>query len=172
MNEPIYIKYLWHTEDMVKAYKYHRRSSTIFRLMDFAYIAIGVINIAIGLYNVFIEQRFESVGSILFGLFFLVVNKIQLYFYGRSYKKLNYENKQVEWEISNDKIVHRMLNLSESSLNWDLIHGVLDTPEGFLLYPQQNLFYWLPKEAFDSKEDIARLAYLAQDKVKNWQQIN
>ena len=171
MNESIYLKYSWHTEDIVKAYKYHRRSSMAFKILDFAYPTIGITNIALGLYGVVIEQRLESVGSIIFGLFFLSINKIQLYFYGRSFKKLNYENKQVEWEISQDKILHRMLNLSESTFSWNLIHGVSDTPEGFLLYPQQNMFYWLPKKAFASKEDIAQFAFLAQDKVKSWQQI-
>ena len=171
MNEPIHVKYLWQTKDIVKAYKYHRRSSTAFKLLDLSYLAIGIVNIAIGLHGVIIEQRLESIGSIIFGIFFLVINKIQLYFYSRSFNKLNYEHKQVEWEIGQDKIVHRMINLAESTLSWDLVYGIADTPEGFLLYPQQNIFYWLPKEAFESKEDIAQFAYLAQDKVKKWQQI-
>lgn len=171
MNEPIYLKYSWHTEDIVRAYEYHRRSSTAFKIIDFVYPAVGIANIAIGLYGIAIEQRLESIGSIIFGLSFLTLKKVQLYFYARSFKKLNYENKQVEWEISQDKILHRMINLSESTFNWDLIHGVLDTPKGFLLYPQQNMFYWLPKYAFVNEEDIARFVYLAKDKVKNWQQV-
>ena len=87
-------------------------------------------------------------------------------------KQLNYENIQVEWEISTDKITHRMINLSESSFTWELIKSVLDTPYGFLLYLQKNLFYFIPKDGFSQPEDIAQFAYFAQDKVKNWQQIN
>lgn len=171
MNQTIYLKYLWKTEDIVKAYKYHRQSSTAYRIIDFAYPAIGIINIAIGLHGIFVEQRLESISSVIFGLFFFVIKQIQLYFYGRSFEKLNYENKQVEWEINHDRVIHRMLNLSESTLSWDLIHGILDTSEGFLLYPQQNLFYWLPKYSFADEEDVAQFAFIAQDKVKNWQQI-
>ena len=171
MNQAIDLKYLWKTEDIVKAYKYHRQSSIAYRIIDIAYLVIGISNIGIGLHGIFVEQRLESISSIIFGLLFLTIKRIQLYFYARSFKKLNYENKQVEWEISGDKIIHRMLNLSESTFSWDLIHGILDTPDGFLLYPQQNMFYWLPKYSFASKEDIAQFAFIAQDKVKNFQQI-
>ena len=89
----------------------------IFKIVDFAYLAVGIINIAIGLYEVFIQQKLESISSIAFGLLFFSFKRIQLYFYGRSFKKLNYENKQLEWEINKDQIVYRMLNLSESTLS-------------------------------------------------------
>ncbi|MBE9047982.1 YcxB family protein [Pleurocapsales cyanobacterium LEGE 10410] len=84
---------------------------------------------------------------------------------------MNYENKLIEWEINNEKIVDRMINLYESTYSWELIRGVVDTPKGFLLYPQQHLFYWLPKSKFSSEEDIAHFAFIAKNNVKNWQQI-
>jgi hypothetical protein len=40
-----------------------------------------------------------------------------------------------------------------------------------LLYPQKNTFYWLPKAAFEKEEDIALFAFIAQEKVKAFQQI-
>ena len=77
----------------------------------------------------------------------------------------------MEWEISNENIVYRMINLFETKMSWDLIQGVLDTPESFLIYPQEQMFYWLPKHAFENEEDIAQFVYLAKDKVKSWQEI-
>lgn len=171
MDETIYLKYPWKTEDMVTGYKYHRKSANVYRILEIVYIVIGISNIIFGLYGVFVNSDSGSWTSIIFGIFFLFINRINLFFFARNFKKLNYENKQVEWEISKDQIVHRMINLSESRFQWALIQGVSDTPEGFLLYPQKNMFYWLPKSEFKNEEDIAHFAFIAQDKVKNWQQI-
>ena len=68
LHDYIYIKYLWHTEDIVQAYKYHRGSSVAFKIIDFVYPLIEIVNIAVGLYGIAIEQRLESIGSIIFGL--------------------------------------------------------------------------------------------------------
>ncbi|MEM7760604.1 MAG: YcxB family protein [Cyanobacteria bacterium P01_A01_bin.40] len=171
MDETIYLKYPWKTEDIVKGYKYHRKSANVYRILTIVYLIIGIVNICLGLYGIFVRQDSGSWSSVVLGIFFLFVNRINLFFYARNFQKLNYENKQVEWEISKDKIIHRMINLSESTFNWDLIQGISDTQEGFLLYPQKNMFYWLPKSAFNSEEDIAYFVFIAQDKVKNWQQI-
>jgi len=171
MDETIYLKYSWKTEDIVTGYKYHRKSTFIYRFLAIVYLFIGIFNVIWGLYRLLIYSDSSSWVSIIFGLFFLFINRINLFFFAQNFKKLNYENKQVEWEISKDKIVHRMINLSESTFQWDLIQGVSDTPEGFLLYPQKNLFYWLPKSTFNSEEDIAHFAFIGKDKVKNWQHI-
>ncbi len=171
MDETIYLKYPWKTEDIVTGYKYHRKSNNLYRVLAVIYLLIGIINIILGLYNVFIRSDYSYWSSIVFGTFFLLINKINLFFFAQNFKKLNYENKQVEWEINKDKIIHRMINLSESTFQWDLIQGISDTPDGFLLYPQKNMFYWLPKSEFNNEEDIAHFAFIAQDKVKNWQQL-
>lgn len=171
MNETIYLKYPWKTEDIVTGYKYHRKSTNAYRIVTAVYLVIGIVNIILGLYGVFIRSNSSSWSSVAFGSIFLFANKISLFFYTQNFKKLNYELKQVEWEINKDKIIYRMINLSESTFNWELIQGVSDTPAGFLLYPQKNLFYWIPKNAFNNEEDIAHFVFIAQDKVKNWQRI-
>ncbi|MGL5939402.1 MAG: YcxB family protein [Waterburya sp.] len=171
MDETIYIKYLWKSKDVVKAYNYHRKSSTLYRTLTIIYLIFGTYNLVFGLYRLIFTLNFSFLLSIAFGLFFLFYNRITVFFFARNFEKLNYENKQVEWEISKTKIVSRIMNLSESSFNWDFIQGILDTPTGFLLYPQKNLFHWLPKSGFANEEDIAHFVFIAQDKVKNFQQI-
>ncbi|MGL5075961.1 MAG: YcxB family protein [Waterburya sp.] len=171
MDETIYIKYLWKTKDVVKGYNYHRKSSTLHRTLTIIYLIFGTYNLVFGLYRLIFTLNFSFLLSIAFGLFFLFYNRITVFFFVRNFEKLNYENKQVEWEISKTKIVSRIINLSESTFNWDFIQGILDTPTGFLLYPQKNLFHWLPKRGFANEEDIAHFVFIAQDRVKNFQQI-
>ena len=172
MDETIHIKYLWKTKEIVTGYKYHQKSSNTYRIFGIAYFVIGIFNVVSGLYNVFVNHDSGSWLFVALGLYLLFANQIKLFFYARNCKQSNYENKQVEWEINKDIIIHRSINLSESKFSWDLIQGVLDTPDGFLLYPQKNMFYWLPKKAFNNEEDIAHFVFIAKNNVKNWQEVN
>lgn len=112
MDETIYIKYLWKTEDIVRAYKYHLKSSTLYRILTVFYILIGIIHTSFGLFSFFSSRNLGSLFYIVIGLFFLFNNRITVFFFVRNFEKLNYENKQVEWEISKTKIVSRIMNLS------------------------------------------------------------
>ena len=44
MDETIYLKYLFKTEDIVTGYKYHRKCSNTYRILGFIYIAIFYFN--------------------------------------------------------------------------------------------------------------------------------
>lgn len=172
MNKTIYLKYPWKTKDMVEGYKYHLKGSSLHRILKIFLLVIGIFTLGSGLLVILFKSfNSNSLFSIFIGLYCLFNYQITTFFFEQNLRKLNYENKQVEWEISEDKIVSRMINLSESILNWEIIIGIIDTPKGFLLYHQQTLFFWLPKKRFENDEDIAQLAFMAQDKVKNWQQI-
>lgn len=173
MNKTIIIKHLWKLENIVIGYKYFQKNKTSYRITDLVYKISGSALLAVALYNIIIRLNlnFETLLFTISGLFLLSAKKINHFYFINKIKQLNYENRQLEWEISEDKIVYRMLNLFETTLNWELIKGILDTPEGFLIFPQPNLYYWLPKSAFDNEADIAHFVFIAQDKVKNWQQI-
>ncbi|MEM7760605.1 MAG: YcxB family protein [Cyanobacteria bacterium P01_A01_bin.40] len=173
MNETIVIKHLWKTENVVVGYKYYRQSKNSYRVTDLVYKISGTVFLVLGVCNLIflLNLNFGSLFLIGSGIFLLLRNKINLLYFIHKCKQLKYENKQLEWEISEDKIVYRMLNLLETTLNWELIKGILDTPEGFLIFPHPNTYYWLPKSAFNNEADIAHFVFIAQDKVKNWQQI-
>jgi YcxB-like protein len=135
------------------------------------YLVIAIFHILLGLRSLLTLGDLGAISTIIVGLIFIFFSKFNLISFAHNIKRLNYENKEIEWEISRDKIVNRMINLTELTCSWELIRVVLDTPKGFLLYPQTNMFYWLPKQAFAKEEDIALFAFIAQNKVKNFQQI-
>lgn len=171
MNEVIYLKYPFKTESIVTGYKYHRKSTNTYRIQTIASSILGIFYLGQGLYDLASNFNLGSFIPIALGVYCLSFNRISIYFFARNYKKLNYDNKITEWEISDEKIIHRMISLSELTFSWELVKGILDTPKGFLIYPQQHLFYWLPKSKFSSEEDIAHFAFIAKNNVKNWQQI-
>ena len=172
MDKAIYIKHLWQTKDLVQAYKDHKKSSKYFWLSRLIVLGLGIINLLFGLFGLFSEPSNKfAIFQIVIGLFLLMGEVISNWFYQYRCKKIDYDNRQVEWEVREDKIVYRMINLSESTFSWELIKGILETDQGFLLYPQKNLFYFIPKTGFQQPEDIAHFVFIAQDQVKNFQQI-
>lgn len=172
MDKAIYIKHLWQTKDLVQAYKDHKKSSKYFWLSRLIVFGLGIINLLFGLFGLFSELSNKfAIFQIVIGLFLLMGEVISNWFYQYRCKKIDYDNRQVEWEVREDKIVYRMINLSESTFSWELIKGILETDQGFLLYPQKNLFYFIPKTGFEQLEDIAHFVFIAQDQVNNFQQI-
>lgn len=171
MDETIYLKYPWKAQEAILSAKYHFNNSLAHKVLDTIYLISAIYFILFGLYDLLVAGNLGAISSIILGLFYIFLSKLNLILFARNIKRLNYENKEVEWEISRDKIVYRIINLTESTCSWELIQGVLDTPKGFLLYPQKNTFHWLPKQAFAKEEDIALFAFIAQNQVKNFQQI-
>ena len=173
MNETVYIEHPWKIKDITTGFKYHLKSTTTFKIMFTLSRILALLRICSLILEYVIPVRFDF--AILIDIAaivaFLFPDRIFIYLCSYSYKNKNYESKPMEWEISSEEIIYRMINLFETKMSWDLIQGVLDTPECFLIYPHKQMFYWLPKYAFKSEEDIAQFVYIAQDKVKNWQQI-
>lgn len=49
--------------------------------------------------------------------------------------------------------------------DWSVFAKVAHLPEGFIFFNHANSSYWLPREGFDSQEDIDRLDALARERV-------
>lgn len=57
------------------------------------------------------------------------------------------------YEITSDQITCTM-GLSVSRLDWNQILRVLRTGKGFLFYPRNKTFSWIPVSAFPDLTDI------------------
>ncbi|MEL7077227.1 MAG: YcxB family protein [Cyanobacteria bacterium J06648_1] len=172
MEQTVHIKYIWNSEDLVRAYKYHKKSSRYFWLSRCFIIVFGIANLGFGILGLASQlSNSFAIFQLIIGLFLLMSEPISNRFYSYRCKRLNYDGREVEWAVSEEKILYRLMNLSESTFTWELIIGALDTPHGFLLYPQKNLFYFIPKEGFKNLDDVAQFAYIAQNSVQNFQQV-
>ncbi len=52
-------------------------------------------------------------------------------------------------------------------MQWNVIFESVETPEGILIYPQKNLFYWLPRTAFATESDYTNFRDLIASKTKH-----
>jgi len=168
MNKTIYLKYPWREEDFITGTKYYFKTSRAIRNWNIIYLVLATYFIVFGIFKLIHESYTIGVISIVIGLIYAFIRKINFYRNVQSIKKQNFKPREIHWEINRDKVTYRMINVVETTFNWESIQGLLDTPKGFLLYPQRNQFLWLPKQAFNNEEDIALFAFIAQDKVKNY----
>lgn len=70
----------------------------------------------------------------------------------------------LEWLITPESLQFRNGN-SESRLQWSAIVKAILTPRGFLLFPNDQFFYWLPRSGIRDEQDFAKLAKWVADQV-------
>ena len=92
-------------------------------------------------------------------LFFRMMQKLQI-------KRLPAYGLNLRYVISGEGL-RSYTGAAESFLPWDLVVKSLFTPDGVLVYPQLNLFNWLPKTAFTSETDYNRFLDLLAAKTKH-----
>jgi hypothetical protein len=80
----------------------------------------------------------------------------------RNLERMTDGDKVVHYIIDADAVRSRVENLSEGSEKWAIFARVVRTPEGFLLYPTEHTYYWLPNHAFEPPEDADALADMAR----------
>ena len=62
-------------------------------------------------------------------------------------------------------------NESESRQNWSQISKVRKTHNGFLLYPNKTVYFWIPVTAFATEDDCTRAEELLRSKVKDFANV-
>ncbi|MEB3158792.1 MAG: YcxB family protein, partial [Synechococcus sp.] len=51
-----------------------------------------------------------------------------------------------------------------SRFSWELVTKLEERPLGFLLFPQPQIAFWLPKHGFENDAEIERFRALAESK--------
>ena len=79
-------------------------------------------------------------------------------------RKLPNLNTTIHWEITNDELCSSS-ETDSTRFCWALVVKLEERPRGFLLFPQPQLAYWLPKCAFKDSDAIARFRALVESKA-------
>jgi hypothetical protein len=115
-----------------------------------------------------------SVLTVLFplgGIYLLFLRKYEVrWSLRRHFKKRPDQDSRVLWTLGENE-VRTKTEESESRQNWSQIAKVRKARNGFLLYPNDKMFYWLPMTAFASEEDRQRAEELLRNKVGDFGNI-
>lgn len=82
----------------------------------------------------------------------------------RRARKLPNLNTTICWEISAERL-HTRSEKDSTEFSWDLVTKLEERPLGFLLFPQPQLAYWLPKRAFANEAAIDQFRTLVESKA-------
>lgn len=86
----------------------------------------------------------------------------------RLYAQMPDRDKEMTWEITSDRVSWRT-DIGLSELSWNGLTRVVKLSEGFLLYPNDRIFLWLPVHAFRNEVDVTNFAELAKTKVRQFE---
>lgn len=97
-----------------------------------------------------------------FCIYCLTVDRMYAWYSSRGFAKRPDANVQIEWQFSNEAIKSKT-ELGEATIHWKSFLRVVETSEGFLFYPLENLFHWLPFSAFESPDCIEKARVLLRE---------
>lgn len=162
MNEDISINFRWTADELLTSYRWHfrHRIRPLYRYAFWFLIAMYTI---LGAYGAFI--RGSSSSGLLMPFLCLscvfTIRLLQPWLIRRQFAKRPDRDIEIEWRISPDAIYARSAH-GTSNFTWLALAKVVQTPAGFLFYPTEQIFHWLPRHGFASDTDFDRLSKLAE----------
>ena len=133
---------------------------------------LGVVFILLGSVNFLMRPSdYSRLALVFLGAFFalapLVITLLTRQGVLKLYAQKADRDMTVTWEISDSRVSSRT-DVVTSDMSWDVFFRVARLSQGFLLYPSESAFLWLPVHSFESAADVERFASLAKSKVKQY----
>jgi hypothetical protein len=171
MNQDITVSYRWTAEEMIKARHNHGREQCRpgYRV-GLVFLACMAIVAGWAAY----QKDGWSIPSVFFplgGIYLLFFRKYDArWAIRRHFKKRPDKNTQIVWTLGDSELKMKTGD-AESRQNWNQISKVRKAADGYLLYPNEALFYWIPVTAFSSEDERAKTEELLRSKVKDFADI-
>jgi hypothetical protein len=93
-------------------------------------------------------------------------SKLRAWSNGKSVRAMPGFGELVVWRVREDGF-ENFLGKSGGFNAWEHIVESVRTPDGVLIYPVKDIFYWVPKSAFTSEADYTRFLDLLAAKTKH-----
>jgi len=173
MDEPITVSFRWTAKEMLLAQQLHMRYSKQGRKLRRIFMGCGILFVLLGIVG-FVQQHNFFSSALPFFLLATVFLAMPL-FIRRAVLKM-YSQKPdrdmlVTYEISPDRLATRS-DVASSDMVWRIILRAHRVPEGFLLYPTDRMFHWLPIHGFRDSAEVERFALLAKLKAQQYDHAN
>lgn len=171
MHEEITASYLFTTEAMMPALRWHQRK--LFGMLWM--VAAGVIFVftVVGLYQSGFQTKDLIMTAVLIPLtlvglwLWLFLMKLVLRFIqSRNLKSIPGYGNTISWTVTHEALQSSLAS-AKSTIPWSQVYKTIETPDGALIYLQKMLFNWLPKTAFNSEGDYGRFLELLTDRTRH-----
>lgn len=169
MSEICKAKYRWTHEELKRAMRFHyrlklRRVLLLMKVFSVALLAfIGIVLIAWLVLPSSSPPPFWALGLLaIFCVYWLMIDRLKAWDSSRGFTKRPDANLEIEWQFSTENIKSRT-QLGEATVDWKSFLRVVESREGFLIYPLENFFHWVPFSAFESADCVERVRELVRE---------
>jgi hypothetical protein len=170
MSEICKAKYRWTREELRRAMLHHQRvklrRGVLLIMKGFSALLLTFIGIILFAWILLPSTSAPPFWALLllalFCIYWLIFDRLNIWYWGRGFAKRPDANIQVEWQFS-QKTIKLETELGEATIQWKSFMRVVETSEGFLFYPLKNFFYWLPFPAFESPDCIEKVRKLLRE---------
>jgi hypothetical protein len=165
VSEEISIRFRWTANELVQAHRWHFRHR-VRPLLRWAFGLLAVAFVVFGTLELLKSRSFIPGGLLLLvGLYIpLSLFVIRPALARRQFAKRPDRDSEITWLFTSDSI-EGAFNHGKSAFTWSALTKVVQTREGFLLYPTEQIFHWIPRHGFASASDFDRLSQLAQQRA-------
>lgn len=171
MDNPISASYKWSADELLTAQRIHMRHSRLGRKIRRGTLIFGPLAVLIGI-AIFVTRGFHGMGLFLtvVGTALLLSQVMARQMTLKHFSKRPDRDMIVSWEFRPDHITTKT-EASSATLEWRMIARVLQTSRGFLLYPNDQVFHWVPTHAFRHPADLEAFKQLAKSKVQRFDHV-
>ena len=170
MEQKVVIKYRWTVDEVQQAHHYHFRHTCrpLFRVglhCSFVFVLLGGVLMLVTSGSSGKAPLSISLGFVAAGSYWFVLRPFdRRWRIRRQFEKRPDRDLEIEWEVSDDRIIARS-ELGQSEIAWRAFAKVVFTPSGVMLYPNDQLYQWVPRHGFAGAGDFERFAALARIKI-------
>jgi hypothetical protein len=163
MTETCKAKYRWTRGQLAIAMQHHQATKLrrgVVLMMKICSIIllsfIGVVLLAWILLPSTSSPPWTLLLLIIFCFYLLMFDRVNAWSWGRRFEKRPDAEMEVEWEFSKEEIKTQSA-LGEATLQWKGFIKVVEANDGFLFYPLEKFFHWMPFSAFESPDCVDRV---------------
>ena len=171
MDDAVLIRYHWTADELLCAQRWHfrQRVRPAFRWALWIILTLMVLSGALGWHQ---TGSIQPSGYLFFvGLYLLAdVFVLKPRRVHRQFAKRPDRDAEIEWRILAE-IIHIRTPHTRSDVAWPAFAKVVQTPAGFLFYPNSQMFHWLPRSGFASDAEFGRLTSLAEQHATTFRRL-
>ncbi len=169
MDNPITVSFQWSVKEMLLVQRLHMRYSKQGRKLRRILIGLGALFMIMGIAGLVQRKDFfaSAFPFVVAAGAWLVVHLSMRRAVLKMYAQKPDRDMLITYEISADRLATRS-EVASSEVLWRTIIRGHRVPQGFLLYPTDLSFHWLPVHGFHDAADVERLAQLIKLNVQQY----
>ena len=161
--DQVICRYRWTVEELETATRYHWRRKV---RAPFRWLFYGMLSaiLLLGLVDLWMTGlSIQSAVLIVMPVYFLFLRRLEARWWRRRrFAKRPDRDAMIEYRVSPDGLSSVCEGLGESDNSWRTFSRCARTPEGLLLYLNEEMFIWLPSHGFRAPEEVERCAQLVE----------